>query len=117
MKVDSNDPRPAYVQLADELRVAIRAGDLAPGERLPTGKELAASAGVAVMTVRQALEVLRSEGLIRTVHGRGAFVTAGADGGPSTELGALRIAVEDLTRRVQAIEARNAGAAGRQLGE
>lgn len=104
MNVDPNDPRPAYVQLADGLREAIRSGQLAAGDRLPTGKDLATSSGVAVMTARQALNVLRAEGLIRTVHGRGAFVMTPSDG-PSADPTTLRALIDELTKRVDALEA------------
>ncbi len=106
MKVDENDPRPAYAQLADGLRTAIRDGKFAPGERLPAGRDLAASSGVALMTARKAIDVLRAEGLVHSVHGRGVFVTATQSDGQASDLDALRTAVSDLTRRVAELERR-----------
>jgi len=69
-----------YVQLADDLAARIGRGEYPRGSRLPSEAELAESYGVAKMTVRRALEVLRERGMIRTLHGRGSVVVA-ADGG------------------------------------
>ncbi|MQA78597.1 MAG: FCD domain-containing protein [Streptosporangiales bacterium] len=70
--------RPAYRQVADELRSQIVVGVLAAGERLPTEPELGGMFGVSRGTVREALRVLASQHLIETtrgVHG-GSFVAA-----------------------------------------
>lgn len=106
MKVDDNDPRPPYAQLADDLRAAIRSGRLAPGQRLPPGRDLAASSGVALMTARKAIEVLRAEGLVNSVQGRGVFVSTDRSKAPGSEVDDLRAAVADLTERVVRLERR-----------
>ena len=59
---------PKYQQLAAWLREKIMAGEI---DRLPPEKALAAGHGVAVATVRRALDVLRAEGLVRTYRGSG----------------------------------------------
>ena len=74
MPVRSDDPRPPYVQLADELRQAITAGDYEPGDLLPSTRKLAATHGIAQLTVQHALRVLRDEGLVISQAGRGTFV-------------------------------------------
>ncbi len=51
MPIRDNDPRPAYQQLADELRQAIAAGRYEVGDRLPSTRELSESHGIAPMTV------------------------------------------------------------------
>lgn len=58
--------RPEYVRIAAELRRRIEAGELAEGDRLPTLPELAEAHDVSETTIRQALGVLRNEGLIET---------------------------------------------------
>lgn len=65
---------PKYLRLADEIRRRIRSGQYPVGERLPTESALVAKFGFSPPTVRQALTVLRSEGLIETRHGIGTFV-------------------------------------------
>ncbi|HET7244953.1 MAG TPA: GntR family transcriptional regulator [Streptosporangiaceae bacterium] len=69
-----------YVQLADDLAARIGRGDYPRGSRPPSEAELAESYGVAKMTVRRALEVLRERGMIRTLHGRGSVVVAADEG-------------------------------------
>ncbi|MGH2941188.1 MAG: GntR family transcriptional regulator [Solirubrobacteraceae bacterium] len=72
--VDPRSDRPVYKQIADRLRSAIGDGDYKPGDLLPSEHELAAEYGVARGTARQAIMVLRNEGLIDAVHGLGCFV-------------------------------------------
>lgn len=66
--------RPKYQRIADELRTAIQSGDYAPGDRLPGENDLMARYEVARMTARQALSVLRAEGLAEARKGAGVFV-------------------------------------------
>jgi GntR family transcriptional regulator len=72
--IDPTSDRPVFKQIADGLRTAILSGELAPGARLPSEQELIEAHGVARGTIRQAVNLLRSEGLVRTEHGRGSFV-------------------------------------------
>ncbi|MGI9099952.1 MAG: GntR family transcriptional regulator [Solirubrobacteraceae bacterium] len=74
--IDPSSDRPVYKQIADLLRAAIMSGELAAGQRLPSEQELVDAHGVARGTIRQAVMLLRSEGLIEVQHGRGSFVRA-----------------------------------------
>lgn len=74
--LDPDDPRQASQQIASKLRAAILTRKLAPGDRLPSQPELAARYGVARETVKRALDVLRSDRLIISRQGSGAFVRA-----------------------------------------
>lgn len=67
-------------QVAQRLTDAIVLGVLAPGERLPSESELARRFGVALITAREGLGILRESGLVQTRRGRegGSFVTAGS---------------------------------------
>ena len=67
---------PRYQQIADELRVRIRAGDPAPGRLLPSEADLSREHDASRVTVRRALEVLRDEGLVDSRQGFGWFVAA-----------------------------------------
>jgi GntR family transcriptional regulator len=67
-------PERKYQQIANELRAAIRAGDYAPGDRLPGENDLMARHGVARMTARQALGVLTAEGVAEARKGSGVYV-------------------------------------------
>jgi DNA-binding GntR family transcriptional regulator len=64
----------AYRQLASALRERISSGELAPGKRMPSEKDLHDEFGLARETVRRALAVLRAEGLIEVRQGHGTFV-------------------------------------------
>ncbi|GAA4615123.1 FadR/GntR family transcriptional regulator [Saccharopolyspora hordei] len=70
--------RPAYRQVADELRSQIMCGLLKPGARLPAESELTGMFGASRSTVREALRVLASQHLIETRRGvrGGSFVVA-----------------------------------------
>ncbi|MFK4184709.1 GntR family transcriptional regulator [Streptomyces sparsogenes] len=74
MKPPTNDPRPPYRQVADAVRSDIEAGRIKPGEQLPSYRELEERFNVASMTARSAVRVLRDEGLVYTVQGRGSYV-------------------------------------------
>jgi GntR family transcriptional regulator len=76
MDIDRGSIVPIYQQIADELRQGIASGRYLPGRALPSETELAASLGVARLTVRKAVRVLADEGLVTVVKGRGAFVTS-----------------------------------------
>lgn len=87
---DYADPRPAYMQIADDLRGQIEAGKYRPGDRLPSNRLMSEQYGVAAETFRQALDILRGEGQIATQSTRGTFVLRErgervSGGGPSAE--------------------------------
>jgi GntR family transcriptional regulator len=63
-----------YRRIVDAIREAIESGDLAPGDKLPSETELMSRYSVAGGTVRQAIGVLRGEGVVVAEHGRGVFV-------------------------------------------
>ncbi|MFI5911556.1 winged helix-turn-helix domain-containing protein [Dactylosporangium sp. NPDC051541] len=63
-----------YRQLADVLRDQIRSGELQPGKELPSEGFLSKEHNVSRDVVRDAMAVLRSEGVIATVRGRRAIV-------------------------------------------
>jgi GntR family transcriptional regulator len=73
-QIDHLSDLPVYVQLADLLRRQITEGQLEPRSPIPSSRTLAQQHGVALGTVKRAVDVLRGEGLVRNVPGRGAFV-------------------------------------------
>ncbi|QKW07386.1 GntR family transcriptional regulator [Streptomyces sp. NA04227] len=64
----------AYEKIAGGLRARIRAGELAPGDKLPSEATLVKESGKSGPTVQRALSVLQEEGLIEKRHGIGNFV-------------------------------------------
>jgi GntR family transcriptional regulator len=74
--IDHEGDIPVYVQLADILREQIRQGELAPRRPLPSIRTMMQRYEVSDGTVKKAVQVLRDEGLVRTVPGRGVYVVA-----------------------------------------
>lgn len=66
---------PAYIQVAAALRRRIEVGDWAPGEKISTLEALESEFQVARVTVRQAVELLERDGLVKRQQGRGTFVS------------------------------------------
>jgi GntR family transcriptional regulator len=71
-----------YGALAAALRQRVVDGEWPPGTALPAETSLAAQHGVALGTLRRALELLAEQGLIERRHGRGTFVRDGLSGAP-----------------------------------
>jgi GntR family transcriptional regulator len=65
---------PIYVQLRDQILQAIRSGVLAPGDRLPTMRQVAVALKVDLNTVRHAYDELERLGALTLERGRGSFV-------------------------------------------
>ncbi len=61
-------------RIADAVRGLITTGELAPGDKLPSERELARRFGTARNTAREAVRLLTEEGLVTAHHGRGVFV-------------------------------------------
>ncbi|MBV9010668.1 MAG: GntR family transcriptional regulator [Pseudonocardiales bacterium] len=74
MRVNPSDPTPAYIQIADDLRRAIERDELRDGAPLPSLRQMEEEYGASAGTVRQALDQLRSEGIIMTRQGQGTYV-------------------------------------------
>ncbi|MCB9742448.1 MAG: GntR family transcriptional regulator [Alphaproteobacteria bacterium] len=65
---------PFYRQIVDQVAALIHGGQLAPGERLPSVRELAQALLVSLITVRRAYAELEAAGLIQLRQGQGSFV-------------------------------------------
>lgn len=68
--------RPVYVQLVEQLELALVAGEFPPGSRIPPVRELAADAGVNPNTMQRALQELEGRGLLQAQRTAGRTVTA-----------------------------------------
>lgn len=71
---DADGPAYTYRRVADHLAARIAAGDLPAGAMLPGERALAESYGVALGTIRRALDELRAAGLVVTLPAKGTFV-------------------------------------------
>ncbi|GLW25303.1 hypothetical protein Mame01_53450 [Microbispora amethystogenes] len=105
--------RPAYMQIADELRGQIRSGSLSPGTVLPSINQLCERYGVSSSVVKAAISVLRTEGLIVGQQGKGVFVREQESAGPAEtaggseimeQLAEMRALMRDLGDRIADLE-------------
>jgi DNA-binding transcriptional regulator YhcF (GntR family) len=99
LSVDRGAELPVGAQLAGRIRAGVRERKLGAGDRLPSVRELAEAAGVNVNTARAVYARLESEGLVRSEHGRGTFVTGDA---PADDPATRR----ELRRQIAQLEAR-----------
>lgn len=112
MKLDPADKRPAYRQVADNLRRAIVSAELGPGDQLPSISALTEEYGISPMTARAAVRELSNAGLVVVRQGQGAFVLddAATKTGLTVEdladlFQQVSTAVQELSERVAALEA------------
>ena len=92
--LDSRSGVPAYLQLVQQVRHAIRLGMLRPGDQLPTVKEVVAGLTINPNTVLHAYRQLDMEGLVEGKRGVGTFVAANPELPPSDGLKNLRASLE-----------------------
>lgn len=79
VELDRSSGEPLYLQITRQIRDQIRAGELAPGTRLPPERRLAAMLGVNRTTVVNAYRELAADGLVVGHVGRGTQVASGPD--------------------------------------
>ena len=80
LTVDHSSAVPPFEQVRDGLAAAVRSGGLAPGDRLPTVRRLAADLGLANNTVARAYRELEEAGVVETRGRNGTFVAAQGSG-------------------------------------
>jgi GntR family transcriptional regulator len=73
-ELDEGSGVATYLQLAQQVRQALRLGLLEPGERLPTAAQVVAKLAINPNTVLKAYRELEREGLVRARPGQGTFV-------------------------------------------
>jgi GntR family transcriptional regulator len=93
---------PAYLQLVQQVRQAIRLGILRPGDQLPTVKEVVTSLTINPNTVLHAYRQLDLEGLVEGRRGVGTFVSADPVPPPPDELKNLRSSLDRWVERARA---------------
>ncbi len=81
MEINYDAPLAPHRQIAAWLKERIRAGEFAPHDRIPSETDITGATGVARSTARRAVAVLRDEGVIYTVGGRGSYVAEQPPGG------------------------------------
>ncbi len=97
IRVEAHSGVPIGVQISRQLRLAIASGRVAPGDRLPSARELAARLKVNFHTVRKAYGDLERDGVLRLERGKGTFV---ADNAGTMQLADLRRLVRSHVERL-----------------
>ncbi len=88
---------PIYRQIMHQITDGIAGGRLAPGEQLPSHRDLAEQLVIAPLTVKKAYDELEREGLIVTQRGRGTFV---GESLPTLDLAQRQGRLRDLAQRL-----------------
>ncbi|MFI5378152.1 MAG: GntR family transcriptional regulator [Tepidisphaerales bacterium] len=104
IRIDPSSGMPITRQIAEQIRTQCASGAVAPGDRLPSVRQLAQELAVNQNTVLRVYERLTVEGLLERRHGDGTYV---ADHLPAGQMKAqrqlLRTEVERLVQRVQTL--------------
>jgi DNA-binding transcriptional regulator YhcF (GntR family) len=74
LRIDPGAESPPYEQIRIQVATMVADGDLAPGQKLPTVRQLAADLGLAANTVARSYRELEADGIISTQGRRGTFV-------------------------------------------
>lgn len=90
-------------RVAEQLLNKIRGDDLAPGTRLPSEMAMAQHFGVSRTVVREAIALLKADGLLETRKGSGAFVR---EAGPAKPFGSDQLTEESIQSLLNMIEVR-----------
>jgi GntR family transcriptional repressor for pyruvate dehydrogenase complex len=97
-------PKKVSSQIADQIRESILAGDFSPGDKLPPERELAEMFGVSRPSVREALNILSSAGLVMSYQGGGTVVQSLVDPNQGNSLSELIRSQQE--RALEVIEVR-----------
>lgn len=105
LQIDRELPVPLGLQVKGLIEYGIACGELSPGERLPSVRELAERLAVAPMTVALVYRGLREAGLIETRRGRGCFVAESGEPRqrPRTEIAEIQRRLDHLIDDAMAI--------------
>ncbi|MGA2672863.1 MAG: GntR family transcriptional regulator [Terracidiphilus sp.] len=113
--ISQSDGRPMYLQIMEQVKQRVAVGEWAPGEEIPSIRQLAMALRVSVITVKRAYLELEREGVILTQQGKGSIVAPNSELGPrlydeqfrerleqAARLGTLLgLSGEEIARRVQ----------------
>ncbi|MGA5118957.1 GntR family transcriptional regulator [Streptomyces pseudogriseolus] len=98
-RIDRRSGVATYVQIVQQTKQAIRLGMLAPGDKLPTAREVVESTAVNPNTVLKAYRELEREGLVEARRGLGTFVRRSLGASPADS--PLRAELEDWVARAR----------------
>src|SRR5215470_3460409 len=100
--LDARSGVPTYLQIVQQVRQAIRLGLLAPGDQLPTVKDVVAHLAINPNTVLKAYRELDHEGLVEARRGQGTFVSRLLQPDPPPDVAGLQRELGDWVKRARA---------------
>ena len=100
--LDAKSGVPTYLQLAQQVKQAVRLGILKPGDQLPTVKEVVQALAINPNTVLKAYRELDHDGIVEGRRGQGTFVAAELPSLPPDEVRGLRTALQKWIERARA---------------
>jgi GntR family transcriptional regulator len=80
--ISQSDSRPMYLQIMEQVKQRVMVGEWAPGDEMPSIRQLAMALRVSVITVKRAYLELEREGVIVTQHGKGSIIAPNPDLSP-----------------------------------
>lgn len=76
--ISNSSDKPIYEQISTQLKNAVISGELKPGDKLPSIRQLASDLRISVITTKRSYQDLEAEGFVETVQGKGSFVAGGS---------------------------------------
>ncbi len=113
LTVDTRSGVPIYLQIIEQIKRSVALGVLAPGEQLPTVKQMALDLTINPNTVARAYQELERDEVIETARGRGSFVRSNGVAQSSARAAANDVVAEALMQAVR--EAKSVGLTSAQV--
>jgi GntR family transcriptional regulator len=106
LHINPAHPEPIYRQIADQVRRMVSAGQLGPGQGLPSVREVATCHAINPMTVSRAYSQLEAEGVLARLRGKGMVVATGQGRGQplAARLAQVQPLLEALARQCKELE-------------
>jgi GntR family transcriptional regulator len=114
LEIDFRSGIPIYLQVVERIKERLAAGQLRPGDQLPTVRSLAMELRVNFNTIARAYRIMDDSGIISTQQGRGTFILELPS--PEVSESIRQKALEELTRRYLA-DAEQMGVSPEELEE
>lgn len=104
--IAAGSSEPIYRQLVDQAQRLVAGGQLAPGDAMPSVRDVAQALTLNPMTVSKAYGILELEGVLTRRRGMGMFVADGANGAHSvsSRMALLRPTLERAAREARQLE-------------
>lgn len=102
--IATGSPEPIYRQLVEQVRRLVAAGQMAPGDALPSVREVAQALALNPMTVSKAYNLLEMEGLLARRRGLGMIVAERSSANPAERAALLRPTLERAAMEARQLE-------------